>query len=48
VLEYKQKYMALNEYDHARELIRWGTDYLLLTFNSSSTKINKIYAQVIS
>ncbi|GAU18565.1 hypothetical protein TSUD_325570 [Trifolium subterraneum] len=38
--------MAINEYDHARELIRWGTDYLLLTFNSSATKINKIYAQV--
>ncbi|XP_045822932.1 endoglucanase 12-like [Trifolium pratense] len=46
VLEYKQKYMAINEYDHARELIRWGTDYLLLTFNSSTSKINKIYAQV--
>ncbi|WVY94570.1 hypothetical protein V8G54_033658 [Vigna mungo] len=46
VLEYKDKYMALNEYQHTRELIKWGTDYLLLTFNSSATKINKIYAQV--
>lgn len=46
VLEYKQKYMKVNEYDHARELIKWGTDYLLLTFNSSATKINKIYGQV--
>ncbi|XP_027341872.1 endoglucanase 7 [Abrus precatorius] len=46
VLEYKQKYVAINEYAHSRELIKWGTDYLLLTFNNSATKINKIYAQV--
>ncbi|KAL9319476.1 hypothetical protein ACSQ67_011315 [Phaseolus vulgaris] len=46
VLEYKDKYMALNEYEHTRQLIKWGTDYLLLTFNNSATKINKIYAQV--
>ncbi|KAJ1403397.1 Six-hairpin glycosidase superfamily [Sesbania bispinosa] len=46
VLEYKHKYIAVNEYAHARELIKWGTDYLLLTFNSSATKINKIYGQV--
>lgn len=46
VLEYKDKYMGMNEYHHTRELIKWGTDYLLLTFNTSATKINKIYAQV--
>ncbi|XP_061355372.1 endoglucanase 12-like [Gastrolobium bilobum] len=46
VLEYKQKYIAINEYAHARELIKWGTDYLLLTFNTSATKISKIYGQV--
>lgn len=46
VLEYKHKYVAVNEYHHARELIKWGTDYLLLTFNSSATKIHKIQAQV--
>lgn len=46
VLEYKQKYMAINEYAHTRELIKWGTDYLLLTFNNSATKIDKIYGQV--
>ncbi|KAK7273485.1 hypothetical protein RIF29_14536 [Crotalaria pallida] len=46
VLEYKQKYMAINEYAHTRDLIKWGTDYLLLTFNSSATKTDKIYAQV--
>ncbi|CAM9001005.1 unnamed protein product [Rhodiola kirilowii] len=46
VIEYSEKYRNLDEYNHARELIKWGTDYLLLTFNSSSTKINKIYSQV--
>ncbi|KAI4305587.1 hypothetical protein L6164_028945 [Bauhinia variegata] len=46
VLEYNQKYEAINEYHHARELIKWGIDYLLLTFNSSATKIDKIYSQV--
>jgi len=46
VLEYKAKYKAVNKYDHARELIKWGTDYLLLTFDSSASEINQIYAQV--
>ncbi|KAI5670653.1 hypothetical protein M9H77_11017 [Catharanthus roseus] len=46
VIEYEHKYRAINEYDHVRDLIKWGTDYLLLTFNSSATRINKIYTQV--
>ncbi|XP_020680103.1 endoglucanase 12 [Dendrobium catenatum] len=46
VVEYSSKYKALGEYDHIRDIIKWGTDYLLLTFNSSATKIDKIYAQV--
>ncbi|KAL5582991.1 hypothetical protein UlMin_015433 [Ulmus minor] len=46
VIEYSQKYEAIGEYKHVRELIKWGTDYLLLTFNSSATKIDKIYCQV--
>ncbi|KAL5076136.1 hypothetical protein RYX36_015120 [Vicia faba] len=46
VLEYKHKYVAVDEYHHARELIKWGADYLLLTFNSSATNIDKIQAQV--
>ncbi|KAJ6317905.1 hypothetical protein OIU76_013452 [Salix suchowensis] len=40
------KYEAIGEYQHTRDLIRWGTDYLLLTFNSSASKIDKIYCQV--
>lgn len=46
VIEYNHKYKAIGEYDHIREIIKWGTDYLLLTFNSSATTINKIYSQV--
>lgn len=46
VIEYGYKYKAIDEYNHVRDIIRWGTDYLLLTFNSSSTKIDKIYSQV--
>ncbi|KAL5996753.1 Endoglucanase 12 [Asimina triloba] len=46
VIEYSQKYKAINEYNHVRELIKWGADYLLLTFNSSATTIDHVYAQV--
>ncbi|GAV81923.1 Glyco_hydro_9 domain-containing protein [Cephalotus follicularis] len=46
LIEYSPKYQAIGEYNHMRDLIKWGTDYLLLTFNSSATKIDKIYCQV--
>lgn len=46
MIEYPHKYRAINEYNHTRELIKWGTDYLLLTFDSNASKINKIYSQV--
>ncbi|KAG6512635.1 endoglucanase 12-like [Zingiber officinale] len=46
VVEYSDKYKDLGEYDHVRDLIKWGTDYLLKTFNSSATTISKIYSQV--
>ncbi|KAI9197717.1 hypothetical protein LWI28_003034 [Acer negundo] len=46
LIEYDHKYKAIGEYNHAKDLIKWGTDYLLLTFNSSATKINQIHAQV--
>ena len=45
VIEYEHKYRANGEYNHVRDLIKWGADYLLLTFNSSP-KINQIYTQV--
>lgn len=46
VMEYEYKYRAIGEYDHVRDLIKWGADYLLLTFNSSATTIDKLYTQV--
>ncbi|KAH0747287.1 hypothetical protein KY285_008944 [Solanum tuberosum] len=46
VIEYEHKYRALGEYEHITDIIKWGTDYLLRTFNSSATKIDKIYSQV--
>ncbi|XP_051119829.1 endoglucanase 12 [Andrographis paniculata] len=46
VIEYPHKYRAAGEYSHVRGLIRWGTDYLLRTFNSSADHIDKIFTQV--
>ncbi|XP_008441913.2 endoglucanase 7 [Cucumis melo] len=46
LIEYSHKFKSIHEYEHVRDLIKWGTDYLLLTFNSSSTKITQIYSQV--
>lgn len=46
VIEYNHKYKAIGEYKHVRELIRWGTDYILLTFNSSAKAIDQVYSQV--
>ncbi|KAK9161912.1 hypothetical protein Syun_002814 [Stephania yunnanensis] len=46
VIEYSAKYEAAGELNHAKEIIKWGSDYLLKTFNSSADTIDKIYAQV--
>ncbi|KAJ0988738.1 hypothetical protein J5N97_007094 [Dioscorea zingiberensis] len=46
VIEYSYKYKAIGEYNHVRDIIRWGTDYLLKTFNSSASTIDHIYTQV--
>ncbi|KAI3992557.1 hypothetical protein MKX01_028265, partial [Papaver californicum] len=45
VIEYSHKYKSMGEYDHIREIIKWGTNYLLLSFNSSATNIGEIYSQ---
>lgn len=47
VIEYSAKYEAIGELNHVKEIIKWGTDYLLKTFNNSADTIDKIYAQVI-
>ncbi|KAJ9171756.1 hypothetical protein P3X46_015075 [Hevea brasiliensis] len=47
VIEYSAKYEAAGELDHVKDIIKWGTDYLLKTFNSSSKdSITSIAAQV--
>ncbi|KAJ4764664.1 Endoglucanase [Rhynchospora pubera] len=46
VIEYKAKYEAAGELDHVKEIIKWGTDYLLKTFNNSADTIDKVAAQV--
>ncbi|KAI3949365.1 hypothetical protein MKW98_023302 [Papaver atlanticum] len=46
VIEYSGKYKAAGELNHVKEIIKWGTDYLLKTVDSSSDTIDRIYAQV--
>lgn len=46
LIEYEGKYKNIEEYEHIRELIKWGTDYLLLTFDSSAASVPYIYSQV--
>ena len=46
VIEYSDKYEAAGELDHVKGIIKWGTDYLLKTFNSSADIIDRIVAQV--
>ncbi|XP_072977895.1 endoglucanase 10-like [Typha angustifolia] len=46
VIEYSAKYEAAGELDHVKNIIKWGTDYLLKTFNSSADTIDRIAAQV--
>ena len=48
MIEYGHKYEGIGELDHIKELIKWGTDYMLKTFNASAVQnINVIYSQVI-
>ncbi|KAI3903075.1 hypothetical protein MKW92_012132 [Papaver armeniacum] len=46
VIEYSGKYKAAGELHHVKEIIKWGTDYLIKTFDSSADTIDRIYAQV--
>lgn len=46
VIEYSAKYEAAGELGHVKELIKWGTDYLLKTFNNSADSIDKLVVQV--
>ncbi|KAI3931105.1 hypothetical protein MKW92_026541 [Papaver armeniacum] len=46
VIEYNGKYKVAGELNHVKEIIKWGTDYLLKTFDSSADTIDRIYAQI--
>ena len=46
VIEYKEKYQAAGELTHIKELIKWGTDYMLKTFNYTSPNVAYVFAQV--
>ena len=47
VIEYRAKYEAAGELNHVKEIIKWGTDYLLKTFNDSADSISRIIAQAL-
>lgn len=46
VIEYSGKYEAAGELNHVKEIIKWGTDYFLKCFNSTSDDITRIVSQV--
>ncbi|KAL8161566.1 hypothetical protein V2J09_013055 [Rumex salicifolius] len=46
VIEYSAKYDAAGELNHVKDIIKWGTDYLLKTFNSSADSIDRLVSQV--
>nr|GEW16184.1 endoglucanase 25-like [Tanacetum cinerariifolium] len=46
VIEYSAKYEAAGELNHVKEIIKWGADYFLKTFNSTADDISQIVAQV--
>ncbi|KAH9620973.1 hypothetical protein KSS87_023894 [Heliosperma pusillum] len=46
VIEYSAKYEAAGELNHVREIIKWGSDFFLKTFNSSADSIDRLVSQV--
>ncbi|XP_017420395.1 endoglucanase 25 [Vigna angularis] len=49
VMEYQSKYADIDELDHVRDIIRWGSDYLLKVFippNSADGSNLTLYSQV--
>ncbi|XP_047307271.1 endoglucanase 25-like [Impatiens glandulifera] len=46
VIEYSAKFEAAGELNHIKDIIKWGTDYFLKTFNSSADSISTLVAQV--
>ncbi|OMO63939.1 Glycoside hydrolase, family 9 [Corchorus capsularis] len=46
VLEYSAKYEGAGELNHVKDIIKWGTDYLLKTFNSTADSVDNVVSQV--
>lgn len=46
VIEYSAKYEAAGELNHVKDIIKWGSDYFLKTFNHTADSINTIVMQV--
>jgi endoglucanase len=46
VIEYSAKYEAVGELGHVRDIIKWGADYFLKTFNSTADSIDRVVVQV--
>ncbi|MED6131189.1 hypothetical protein PIB30_007482 [Stylosanthes scabra] len=46
VIEYSAKYEAAGELSHVKDIIKWGTDYLLKTFNNTADSIDTLVSQV--
>lgn len=44
-MEYQTKFADIDELDHVRDIIRWGTDYLLKVFITSTGSNLKLYSQ---
>lgn len=49
VIEYHEKYADIGELEHVKDIIRWGSDYLLkviVSQNSSTSDSITLYSQV--
>lgn len=48
VIEYHQKYAEIGELDHIKDIIKWGSDYLLKLFihPNSTSDFATLYSQV--
>lgn len=46
VIEYSAKYEAAGELNHVKDIIKWGTDYFLKSFNSTADSIDQLVMQV--
>ncbi|WJX34109.1 cellulase [Trifolium repens] len=45
-MEYQTKYADIDELDHVKDIIRWGTDYLLKAFIPPNGSNHTMYSQV--